>query len=891
MKFTQKLKKTLLLFFSIALCLCIFTYVKMDKKVLAQNIETGLSYVEQTGLVATDPRIIISNVIKIFLGFLGLISVILVMYAGFLWMTAGGDASKIEQSKKIMKNALIGLLIILSAYAIVSFIFRMLGVGGSNQNIPQSNIPSSSYFGVLGDNIIESHYPARGQKDVPRNTKIVITFREKMNVDTLINSATKKSGISICGGENENIICGDINYGNIKLYQSNEKDLCRGDAGKTDTSGKCVNAMRVQTLDNKIFTFRPASVLGNSSTYTDYTVYLGSGLKKENGQDAFALGDSYSWDFEVSNILDYTAPKIISVFPFADNHQDTYDVINAVAASWELTVAGLPSSGNPASATIRSNETETKLSGELSGEYSGKTNGAYYITINDPPITAQVSFNNADISNKDIINKAIDIGNGLKFVITDDAITAGKSAYVDVVAGKEADYLSIDSKKYYFGKEITMAQTNSTLVANIATALGADEKIKNTARSDKYTVFLEAEIAGVNSNGINIMSSDSTAITISKTEGLNATQGQKAKEILDVPINAIVQINFDEAVDPIAANNFIDIKDSENAKIAGELLFSNQYKTIEFKPVNSCGQNGCGENIYCLPAKNNIKISITAGTLVGCENCPDDFSACGGYGNKDSKTQVCQSTSLKNYPLATSNTGVVDMCDNSMDGNSNDNAEGPFAQSGKNSFSQNDLRASCAGAINNNRICALANGAAICNAIENCQYSDGSSVKDIATRLAGLQNIKGDDNFWSFFTSDILDLTAPVMSARAPVHGGTGVRADTPITATFNKLLMSSSLTTGSVLINNSAGTPVPHLRVNLSSSGINVGHWVEKEDIDTLPKDDMADITKVIIKHDNFGGKTLYNSDIGSGVKDIYQNCYNPSIGPKPCANEGTCP
>ncbi len=882
MKSPQKLKKTLLLFFSIALCLSVFTYAKIVPKALAQTVDTGLNYVEETGLVATDPRIIIANVIKIFLGFLGLISVILVMYAGFLWMTAGGDATKIEQSKNIMKNALIGLLIILSAYAIVSFIFRLLGVGGLNQNIPQPGQETSSYFGVLGNNIIESHYPARGQKDVPRNTKIVITFREKMNIDTLIDPVAKKSGISNCGGENDNIICGNINYDNIKLYQSMEKNLCRGDGGKTDTTGKCVNAMSVQTLDNKIFTFRPVAILGNSASSTPYTVYLGSGLKKENGQDAFGPLGNYSWEFEVSNILDYTPPKIISVFPFADNHADDYSTISATAAKWELTVASLPSRGNIASAVIRANP---NILATLAGAYSGKIDGAYYILLNNPPITAQVSFNNADLTNKDIINKTIDLGNGLKFIITDSAATAGKSAHVDVIAEKEADYLSVDYKKYYFGKEITMAQNINDLSTNIASVLGEDEKLKDTASANNNVVTVEAEVAGENGNGISITSSASTAITISKTDGANAVKGQKAKEILDVPINAIAQINFDEAVDPIAANNFIDIKDSENAKIAGELLFSNQYKTIEFKPANSCGQNGCGEQIYCLPKKNNIKVSIKAGSLAGCGECPDDFQECRSSGS----IQVCQSSSLKNYPLATSNSGVVDMCDNSMDGNSDDNAEGPSEQSGKNIFSQNDLRASCAGSINNNSICTLTNGATICNNITNCQYPDGSTVKDAETRLAELQDTKGDSFFWSFFTSDILDLTAPIMNAREPAHGGTGVHADAPITATFNKLLMSSSLTTGSTVIADSNGVASTHLRVNLDSTGINVGHWVEKEDIDIAPKDDMADITEVIIRHDNFGGATTYSGDIGSGVKDIYQNCYNPSIGPKPCGR-GTC-
>jgi hypothetical protein len=88
----------------------------------------GLSYGTYTGLVSTDPRILIANIIRIALGVLGIVAIILVLYAGFLWMSAAGDVKKVDQAKRLLTEAVIGLIIIVSAFAIVSYIFSQLSL-------------------------------------------------------------------------------------------------------------------------------------------------------------------------------------------------------------------------------------------------------------------------------------------------------------------------------------------------------------------------------------------------------------------------------------------------------------------------------------------------------------------------------------------------------------------------------------------------------------------------------------------------------------------------------------------------------------------------------------------------------------------------------------------
>lgn len=64
----------------------------------------------------------LGEMIGIVLSFVGVLFLALIVFAGVSWMTAGGNDQKIEKAKSLIINAAIGLLIVLSAYAITSFI-------------------------------------------------------------------------------------------------------------------------------------------------------------------------------------------------------------------------------------------------------------------------------------------------------------------------------------------------------------------------------------------------------------------------------------------------------------------------------------------------------------------------------------------------------------------------------------------------------------------------------------------------------------------------------------------------------------------------------------------------------------------------------------------------
>jgi len=75
---------------------------------------------------AGDYQYIISNVINTLLGILGVLFLLLMIYAGFLWMTAGGNTDQVDKAKKILVNTSIGLIILIISYSASVFIFEAL---------------------------------------------------------------------------------------------------------------------------------------------------------------------------------------------------------------------------------------------------------------------------------------------------------------------------------------------------------------------------------------------------------------------------------------------------------------------------------------------------------------------------------------------------------------------------------------------------------------------------------------------------------------------------------------------------------------------------------------------------------------------------------------------
>jgi len=255
-----------------------------------------------TGLGNEDPRIIIARIIRIALGFVGVIGVILVMYGGFLWMTSKGDPTKIEKAKQILINAGIGTVIILSALAITQFVLSSLlaatGYGESTGFDGDAEI-ITAFSQALGNGNLDSHYPPRNAVDIPRNTNIAIAFKIPVYPGSFMDGYS---------GDPTAILPVDTDA--IKVYETS-----LGDSSALTNVNVAITAnLQSIVLDPQVF-------LGNSETNTNYTVEITDTLllDDDGSPGVAAIGAGYIWTFNVSTEIDVTPPQILSVVPFPDS--------------------------------------------------------------------------------------------------------------------------------------------------------------------------------------------------------------------------------------------------------------------------------------------------------------------------------------------------------------------------------------------------------------------------------------------------------------------------------------------------------------------------------------------------------------------------------------------
>ncbi|MBI2634427.1 hypothetical protein HYW82_02010 [Candidatus Peregrinibacteria bacterium] len=72
----------------------------------------------------TDARALVLQIIDYFLGFLGLIAVIMVIYGGVTYVISAGNDEAIGNAKKIIMYALIGIVVILLSFVIVHAVIK-----------------------------------------------------------------------------------------------------------------------------------------------------------------------------------------------------------------------------------------------------------------------------------------------------------------------------------------------------------------------------------------------------------------------------------------------------------------------------------------------------------------------------------------------------------------------------------------------------------------------------------------------------------------------------------------------------------------------------------------------------------------------------------------------
>jgi uncharacterized BrkB/YihY/UPF0761 family membrane protein len=92
-----------------------------------EGLKTDIgSAFRSTSGTPSDIRVVVARIISVFLGLLGIIFLALILLAGYKWMMAQGDESKITEAKEQLRTSVIGLAIILAAWGITMFVMNSI---------------------------------------------------------------------------------------------------------------------------------------------------------------------------------------------------------------------------------------------------------------------------------------------------------------------------------------------------------------------------------------------------------------------------------------------------------------------------------------------------------------------------------------------------------------------------------------------------------------------------------------------------------------------------------------------------------------------------------------------------------------------------------------------
>lgn len=167
----------------LALILSVGVFVAMPA--FAQEVDFE-SFAETAGFSTTvSITVIIARLIRTAITLVGVVTVAFLVYGGFVWMTSGGDAARLKKAKGIITSAIIGLLLVLASFAIVSFVLGALvtatggditgGGDGGDGGYPDGSGSSVFYLSSVNTQCAE----------VLQNLQLQFVFSKKVEADTV----------------------------------------------------------------------------------------------------------------------------------------------------------------------------------------------------------------------------------------------------------------------------------------------------------------------------------------------------------------------------------------------------------------------------------------------------------------------------------------------------------------------------------------------------------------------------------------------------------------------------------------------------------------------------------------------------------------------------------
>lgn len=328
----HRLVKRLLSTLLIALTLGFFASLVLPStatEVYAQS-SVALEGLEQTnesiGLGDQPLELIIGNIIRVALGFLGVIAVCIILYGGFVWMTSGGSEEKVSRAKKILINGVIGLGLVMTSLTIATFVMNAISGATGTTADGGSSGGGTGGIGLGGGSSSTFEVTAvspQGELAI-RNVVAQITFSKTVDEETIPGRVTVidvGSGVEVAG-----------------------ELAVRGNRVSFTPSAPCPepNADR--------FCF---------DANTQYRISVESGVESVSGIALTCTVSSCSGDFVTGELVDVESPDVVVTLPdnnasvsvdaFVDTQVEAID--DAGLSVVEFQAADVPFDSVPTSGT------------------------------------------------------------------------------------------------------------------------------------------------------------------------------------------------------------------------------------------------------------------------------------------------------------------------------------------------------------------------------------------------------------------------------------------------------------------------------------------------------------------------------------------------------------
>ncbi|MEK7648805.1 MAG: Ig-like domain-containing protein [Patescibacteria group bacterium] len=242
------------------------------------------------GVQGDDVRLIVLRVFQIFWILVGIACAALGGYGIYLYRSASGDEEELHQGKRFMLIGAIGVVVVIALSIILAQIYGSMAKKTASQVVgTEVEFPSQFFSEMLGaGGRVAEHFPTRDAKNIPRNARIIITFKESIRIESVRDDAKKL-----------------------------KTDVIRIQQVFPQVTGVMVNAAgAVETnSDHTVLTIAPEALFGEKNKKSTYAVTLTNALQNEKGEKIFSTNSGYSWQFEVSGLVDNTPPQLESAQP------------------------------------------------------------------------------------------------------------------------------------------------------------------------------------------------------------------------------------------------------------------------------------------------------------------------------------------------------------------------------------------------------------------------------------------------------------------------------------------------------------------------------------------------------------------------------------------------